>query len=195
MNLTIRKDAPPFVRFEYMECGIDVEASAKSGTRIPLVKPYAKIMQHGSKDEVERDAVEWLAQIKQKAINGQYNPEWVQRFEMQYEAFLKGDEMPRHGTPIKTWSGPTREQVIRLQSLGITTLEDLSAVPDSGLGNVGLDGRHLRDMARNFLEESKGVGMLAKQLADAQERGRQQDEQITRMQERLTQLEGRKKAA
>lgn len=184
-SVSIRKDAPPFVRFEYMECGIDLEASAKSGTKIPLVKPYALIMQHGGKDVVEKDAEEWLKQIEEKAMNGMYNSEWVTRFKMQFEAFQKGNELPRHGTPIKTWSGPNREQIIRLQSIGITTIEDLANIPDSGLQNIGLDGRYLRDLAKNFLDESRGIGALAKQLADLQESDRQNKETIRRQQEQI----------
>lgn len=186
---TIRKEAPPFVRFEFMECGVDLEASAKSGTRIPLVKAHALIMQHGSKDVVEKDAEEWLKQIEQKAIDGTYSPDWAQRFKMQYEQFCKGNELPRHGTPIRTWPAPNREQVIRLQAIGITTVEDLAAIPDSGLQNIGLDGRYLRDLAKNYLEDSKGAGLMAKQLADLQQTNRDQKETIERMQASIAALE------
>ncbi len=189
MNPTIRKEAPPFVRFEFMECGVDVEASAKSGTRIPLVKAFALIMQHGSKDVVEKNAEEWLKQIEEKAINGMYNPEWVTRFKMQYEAFCKGNELPRHGTPIRTWPAPNREQVIRLQALGITTVEDLAAIPDSGLQNVGLDGRYLRDLAKNYLEESKGVGAMAKKVSDLEQADRENKATIERMSSQIAALE------
>lgn len=184
----IRKEAPPFVRFEYIESGVDIEATAKAGSRIPLVKPFALIMQHGSKDVVEKDAEEWLKQIEEKAIQGMYNPEWVQRFKMQFEQFLKGNELPRTGTPIRTWPAPNREQVVRLQAIGITTVEDLAAVPDSGLQNIGLDGRYLRDLARNYLEESKGAGAIAKQLADLQEAQRQNTETISRQAAQIAEL-------
>lgn len=196
---TIRKDAPPFVRFEYMECGTDLPQSATAGSRIPLIKAYALIMQYGSKDVVEKDAEEWLASIKQRAIQGQYNPEWATRFQMQYDEFLKGNELPRHGTPVRTWPAPNREQVIRLQAVGITTVEDLAAVSDSALQSIGLDGRYLRDLARNYLEESKGVGALAVKVAELEQTKRDQAEQIKRMEAQLAdfaaQLQQRKKAA
>lgn len=190
----IRKEAPPFVRFEYVENGVDLEATAKAGTRIPLVRPFALIMQHGSKDVVEKDAEEWLQQIEEKAINGMYNAEWVQRFRMQFEQFLKGNELPREGTPIRTWPAPNREQVIRLQALGITTVEDLAAIPDSGLQNIGLDGRYLRDLAKNYLAESHGVGALAKQMADLQEAQRQNKETIERQAQQIAELKAQQPA-
>lgn len=189
MSVEMRKEAPPFVRFEFMECGIDAEASKKSGRQIPLVKCYALIMQHGSKDVVEKNAEEWLEQINQKALAGTYNPEWVARFRLQYEQFCKGNELPRDGTPIRTWPAPNREQVIRLLALGITTVEDLAAVPDSGLGNIGLDGRHLRDLAKHYIEAGQGVGVMAKKLADLEQADRDNKATIERMAEQIKNLE------
>jgi hypothetical protein len=145
-------------------------------------------MQHGSKDEHHAVAEEWLAKIRQKSIEGTWPPEWVDRFDRQYEAFLKGNELPRDGTPVRTWPAPNREQVIRLIALGIQTVEDLAAVPDSGLANIGLDGRNLRDLARNYIEAGQGVGVMAKKLADLEQTVRDQAEQLKRMEERNAEL-------
>lgn len=194
MNITVRKEAPPYVRFDYIEYGINAEATKKAGRPIPAVVPFAIVMQHGSKDTTEKPAEEWLAQKEKEAIDGKYNPEWVQRFKMQYEAFLKGNELPREGTPVRTWLAVTREQGTRLLALGITTVEDLAAIPDAGLGNIGLDGRNLRDLAKNFIEAGQGVGAMAKKVSDLEQTNRDQAEQIQRMTERLAVLE-KKKAA
>lgn len=189
MNATMKKDAPPYVRFDYVEYGINAEATAKAGRPIPAVVPFAFIMQHGSRDTVEKPADEWLAQKEREAIDGRYNPEWVQRHKLQYEAFLKGNDLPRDGTPIRTWLAVTREQGTRLLALGITTVEDLAAIPDSGLGNIGLDGRNLRDLAKNFIDAGQGVGVMAKKLSDLEQSNRDKDDQIQRMSERLAALE------
>lgn len=185
----IRKEQPPFVRFEYIEYGLNETASEAAGRPIPKVVPFALIMQHGSKDVVEKDAVEWLAQIRRKAIEGNYPPDWVKRYEMQYEEFLKGQELPREGTPIRTWAAVTREQVIRLTALGIPTVEDLAQYPDSGLGMIGLDGRNLRDLARNFIEQGVNSAGVAKKLADLEQRDRDNSETITRMAAQIKELE------
>lgn len=189
MMPTIRKEQPPFVRFEYQEYGINEEATKAAGRPVPKVVPFALIMQHGSKDVVEKVAEEWLEQIKTKSFNGLYPPEWSQRFDLQYQQFLKGEELPRDGTPIKTWAALTREQVIRLLALGVSTVEDLAQMPDSGLGTIGLDGRNLRDLARNFIEQGLNAAGTAKKLADLQEKSRQDSETIERLNARLTELE------
>jgi hypothetical protein len=167
MSVTIFDKRPPFVRFEEREMGIDADATAKAGRPIPRVVVMACITPHGSKDCFEKIAEEWLAQIKQQALNGGYSIEWKNHFELQYSEWRKGNELPREGTPIKTWAMCTREAATRLIGCGITTVEDLAQFPDSGLGATGLmDGRYWRDIARSWLLEAKDKGANAKILAD-----------------------------
>lgn len=189
-SITMAKEAPPFVTFDYMEAGVDEEASAKAGRQIPKFKPFATIRQIGDKfAATDKDAEEWLKDIEMKARMGQYNPEWAQRYRMQYDAFLKGDELPRHGQPIKTWAAINREQVLRLIAIGITTVEDLAAQPDQALGMIGLDGRYLRDLAKTFIAQGLDAGKTSKQIANLEQSNRDKDEQIQRMSDRLAALE------
>lgn len=191
MNMpSVAKEAPPFVTFEYMEDGIDQEATLAAGRRIPKVTAFALIRQIGDKFTcTEKKAEEWLDQIEQKAIAGTYPPEWAQRYKMAFEQFKKGEELPREGTPVKTWPAPTREQVLRLLALGLTTVEDLAATPDQGLSNIGLDGRYLRDLAKNYVDSGKDTAGIVKKLADAEQSIRDKDDQIKRLEERMNALE------
>lgn len=189
MMPSIARDTPPFVRFEHMEYGTDAEASEKAGRPIPKIVPFALIMQHGSKDCVEKPAAEWLAQIRKKAIEGTFNPQWAERYRMQYEEWQKGNELPREGTPVKTCALFNGEQAKRLVALGITTVEDLAAQPDQSLGGIGLDGRVLRDMARKYIDDGKGVAGAAAKIAALEEDNRQKDETIKRLEERMGALE------
>jgi hypothetical protein len=145
MSVSIAQARRPLAMFEYSDDGKHV---------------IAKLMQHGDKFSVtEKIADEWLAHINQESLQGRYDASWVAQFKAEYEAFLKGNELPREGTPIRTWGAITREQGTRLIGMNITTVEDLAAMPDSGLGNLGLDGRYLRDLAKSTLES--GVGPAA----------------------------------
>lgn len=184
-GISIAKERRPLAMFEYGDNGQQV---------------IVKIMQHGDKFSVtEKNADDWLAQIENMARAGQYDPAWVAQFKMEYEAFLKGNELPRDGTPVRTWGAITREQGNRLIGLNLTTLEDLAATPDSGLGQIGLDGRYLRDLAKNTLESAKGTGDLAKKLAAAEQKARDQDETIKRMGAQIEEMKAllpdKKKAA
>jgi hypothetical protein len=160
---------PPFVRFEEREYGINHEASEKAGRPIPRIVTMVCITSHGSKDCHEKLADEWFAQIKVKALNGQFPVAWLDMFKLQYEEWKKGHELPREGTPTRTWSAVNKEQQARLSYLPMTkTVEDLAQVPDMALGEIGLDGRHLRDLARNWIAEGKDKGINSRKLADAE---------------------------
>jgi hypothetical protein len=158
---------PPFVNFEEREMGIDVDATAREGRPIPRTVILALITSHGSKDVHEKVAEEYLAQCKRQALGGNYPVEWLKHLELQFEEWKRGNELPREGTPVKTWAMCTREAAKRLVAAGITTVEDLAAFPDSNLSVIGMDGRYLRDMAKGWLTEAKDKGANAKALADA----------------------------
>lgn len=174
MSVSIAKERRPLAIFEYSDNGQHV---------------IAKLMQHGDKFSVtEKIADEWLAQIHQRALQGMYDPTWVAQFKLEYEAFLKGNELPREGTPIRTWASITREQATRLIGMQITTVEDLASMPDASLGNIGLDGRNLRDLAKNFIEAGQGAGGMAKKLADLEQSDRDKTATIERMAAQLAEL-------
>ncbi len=184
------KETPPFVRFEYREHGRNVEASDKAGRPVPNIEKMVIVMQRGSKDEWVGIAEDWLTEKHKAASEGTYPPQWVEGFRRQFEAFLKGDELPPEGTPIKTWSAITREQVIRLLATNIRTVEELAATPDASLmTQIGLDGRTLRDTARAFIEEGKTIGGSAVKIAALEQANRDKDDIIKKMQGQLAELE------
>ena len=164
---SISDKRPPFARFEEREMGLNAEATAAAGRPIPRVVIMACITPHGSKDVVEKPAEEWIKQIHDKAMRGEYPLEWANFFKASLEEWKKGNELPREGTPVKTWAMATREQVTRLVAIGITTVEDLAAFPDSNLSVIGMDGRYLRDLASGWINEAKDKGVNSKALADA----------------------------
>jgi|SRR5579859_387576 len=187
----LMKERPPFVRFEEREMGLDPVATEKEGRPIPRVVVMACITSAGSKDEHEKPVDEWLLQIKAKALRGEYPIEWKNHFELQYSEWRKGNELPREGTPVKTWAMLTGEQRKRLIAIGVTTVEDLASYPDTNLSMIGIDGRYLRDTARGWINEAKDKGTNAKALADANVKIETQQEIIERLQERIQRLEAR----
>lgn len=195
MTIGIADKRPPFVQFEEREMGFNEEASKTAGRPIPRVVTLACITPHGSKDRFEKVAEDWLKQIRDQALRGTYPLEWVNFFEAQYGEWKKGNELPREGTPTKTWSALTKEQAVRLTVLGYTTVEDIAQIPDSSLGMVGPDGRFLRDLARNWMAEAKDKGINARALADANARITEQDRQIAQMQQSIASLQAQLEAA
>lgn len=190
-SFSIFDKRPPFVRFEERELGIDAEATAAAGRPIPRTVFIACITSHGSKDVFEKEATTWLAEKKTQALDGTFPTEWFSRFELQFNEWRRGNELPRDGTPVKTWAMCSREAATRLIATGITTVEDLAAFPDSNLSVIGMDGRYLRDMARGWITEAKEKGANAKALADANVKIEEQQAMIGRLTERVERLAAR----
>lgn len=182
---------PPFIRFEERESGLNAEATAAAGRPIPKVVIIACVTNHGSKDVFEKPAEEWIKEKRAKAMAGEYPLEWVNLFQAQFEAFKQGHELPREGTPIKTWAMCTRLDANQLLAAGITTVEDLAEFPDSNLAVIGMNGRYLRDMARGWINEAKDKGANAKALADANVKISDQEAKIQAQAERIARLEAR----
>ena len=184
--MQISDKRPPLVRFEDREYGINVDATERAGRPVPNVVPFALITPFGSKDVVEKVAAEWVLQIKRQAMQGQYPHEWAKQFAHQYEEWQKGNDVPRDGTPVKTWQAISKEQQVRLIAMGFTVIEDLAQLPDSGLDMIGLDGRYLRDLARKWCDTDTAA--IIKRAADLEATVREQAETISRMAEQLEQL-------
>lgn len=174
----IQKEVMPHVRFENRDYGRNEEASLKAGRHIPRNAVFVIITSHGSKDESHQIAEEWLPRKRLEASRGTYPIEWVEHFERQYDLWKKGHELPREGTPIATWQMISAEQNSRLRAMGITVVEDLAAIPDSGLAEYGLDARYMRDMARNWIAEGQQKGINAQELAQAQQKIREQADKL-----------------
>lgn len=193
MAVGVFKEVMPHVRFENKDYGRNEEASRRAGRHVPNNATFIIIHPHGSRDESEHLADEWIPRKRMDASRGAYSEEWIDKIERIYEAWKKGHELPREGTPILTWQMASPEQRSRLNALGLTTVEDVSAVPDSGLGEIGLDARNLRDMARNWIAEGQQKGINAQELADAQQRLRDQQVTIDSLNQRLAALEAEPK--
>lgn len=179
----------PYFFFQDREHGVDAEASKEKGYEVPKMVTFILITPHGHKgDPLEFFADEYIERKQREAREGRYNPSWVQEFKTGLAAFREGKSLPRNGTPIVLWEriGKVRREQIAQR---FPTLEDLAAVPDSSLGDIGLDGRVLRDMAKGDVQAKKDLSPVVKELADANETIRRQQEQLTKLTSRLDALE------
>lgn len=194
MAVGIFKEVMPHVRFENKDYGRNEEASRRAGRHIPNNAVFIIIHPHGSRDESEHLAEEWIPRKRMEASRGIFPEEWIDKIERIYEAWKKGHELPREGTPVHTWQMASPEQRSRLVALGLTTVEDLSAIPDSGLGEIGLDARNLRDMARAWIAEGQQKGINAQELASAQQKLRDMEAKLAQRDQVIEDLRNRMEA-
>jgi hypothetical protein len=179
----------PFFMFQDREHGVDAAASEERGYEVPRLVTFILITPHGHKgDPLEFMADDFVARKGKEAREGRYDMAWVREFTDGLAMHREGKEIPRHGTPLLTWERilkSRREMLARR----FPTVEDLAAVPDSALGDIGLDGRVLRDLAKGDIQAKKDLSPVVKELAESREENRRLQEQLAALAARLDAME------
>ena len=178
----------PYFNFVDREFGINAEASAELGYEVPKLVTFILIVPHGHRgDPQEFIADEYIPRKQDEARNGRYDPLWVEEYKRGLALYREGKELPRSGTPLMTWERilKSRREILSKQ---YPTVEDLAAVPDAALFNIGLDGRVLRDLAIGDIKAKTDLSPVVKELANANETIRQQAEQLASLNKRLEAL-------
>ncbi|MGI9414499.1 MAG: hypothetical protein ACR2PM_12565 [Hyphomicrobiales bacterium] len=75
-----------------------------------------------------------------------------QRWPEAWRKYAAQDEGSLDGTPLEEWSYLDVTRKASLRHLGIRTVEQLAAMPDGQLPQIGMDGRDVREWARQFLK-------------------------------------------
>ena len=179
----------PFFMFQDREAGIDADASKEKGYEVPRIVTFILVTPHGHHgDPMEFIATEFIDRKIREAKSGMYNMVWAQEFKAALDAYKEGKALPRSGTPLATW-----ERILKSRREGLSmrfpTVEDLAAVPDSSLGDIGLDGRVLRDLARGDIQAKKDLSPIVRELADAKEDNRRLQEQVDKLMQRMEKME------
>jgi hypothetical protein len=179
----------PYFFFANRENGVNRAASDEAGYEVPNVETFIYITPHGHHgDPMEFLADDFIARKKQESLSGRYDRNWVEEFKAGLALFRDGAEIPRHGTPIVTWERILKSRREQLKAR-FPTVEDLAATPDSSLGDIGMDGRVIRDMARGDIQAKTDLSPVVKQLADANEKNRLLEASIESLTKRLEALE------
>lgn len=89
-------------------------------------------------------------EVKRKA-----SQEYIARFPRQWDAFQKQQEVVHEGTAIEEWGPISKSTAMTYKGLNIHTVENLAAVNDGVLHQLGHGGRDMRDKARTWLKSSK----------------------------------------
>lgn len=157
-------ERPPYVAFETRAIE-DRNASIEAGHYVAHDVDYVVITPAGSKDQIERIAEEWLAQIRKQSAEGKYNPVWVQHFEAVYRQWKETNTIPDNGTSIKAWPLLSPAQSATVLAANIRTVEDLAAANEDCIRRLGMGGRDLKAKAVAWLESAKDHGKVAAENA------------------------------
>ena len=155
MPVTLQQDKCPAIRFGK----VAVENRNKT---IELGRLYTEdrdvvyVKQIGEKDEIERDAKEWLAQLRDRAYGSNGNPpsipvDWYERAVKLYENFQRGFADQPDGFPVREWAILTPAQVANLHAMQTFTIEQVAGWNENAIAMYGIGGRELRDKAKLWL--------------------------------------------
>lgn len=150
-------------------------------------------------DEVQYemvDYVEWVkkgdpktSQVIKIKFMQRLDPEGWKVIKPYYEAWKKEEEMPVDGTPLANWPLIKSKRILdQLRMISVFTVEDLAALPDSFLHNVGMGARELRNRAKAYVEMKRGDAEKAVLFAEQNAKLEEQALQIAELTKNLENL-------
>lgn len=93
-----------------------------------------------------------------------------ERFPRQWQAFQNKQEQVQSGMPLEQWAPLTKATVLELKAAKVHTVEQLAALPDSTLQNLGMmDARRFRDMAKAQVDRAGEGAEVSKLSAENQQ--------------------------
>lgn len=155
----------PVVIFE-MRAVEDRSKPATDGVTQMVDKAFAIVRAPGSKDSLEKLAIDWLDQLDIYAKSDRIPRNWPSEYREAFRLWSAGEEMPVVGTAIKSWPPLTPAQRKNILQAGILTVEDLALANDEIRTRVGMGSYDLQRMAQKWLAEAKDQGATAKALEE-----------------------------
>lgn len=156
--MEVQKGVRPHVRFETRSAE-DRAASIEAGKKVYKDLDWVIITPPGGKDVVENHAEQWLANIRDRAQVGQYDPEWVEAFSKMYGMYKEGKELPEDGTPLRMCTTLfTPAEIQNCLGANVRTLEMLASANEEALGRIGMGARALKTRAQESIKVGENAG-------------------------------------
>lgn len=156
--MELKKGLRPHVRFE-VRAQEDRAASIEAGRKVYKDVVWVIITPSGGRDVVENVAEQWLANIRDRAQVGQYDPEWVEHFQKMFSLFKDGQELPEDGTALRMCTTIfTPAEIETCLAANIRTLEALANASEEALGRLNMMGRALKLRAQEAIRIGEGKG-------------------------------------
>lgn len=166
MQVQIQQSRPPYARFETRAVE-DRDASLAAKRLMTKPVDYALITPSGSRDVHEKIVEEWLEKLRGDVDQERFPAAWLDHYQNQYAHWKKGQEAPLIGTDIRNWAVVGASRAVNLVSMGFRTVEDIADATEEGIARMGMDGRSLRDQARQWVSNMTGTAVEAKAEAAA----------------------------
>jgi len=147
----------PYVRFARVAVENTV-ASQQEGRYVATDVDMVYITPPFTKDVIPNKVKNWFVKLDQDVRNNRIPESWVQDYKKAYEYWLKGQEMPLEGTPIRGWAILSPAQQESAIKLHILTVEQLSVINDEGIRRLGMGGLDMKTKAAAWLQTASKRG-------------------------------------
>lgn len=160
-----KDEKPAYVRFERRPVE-NRAASLEAGHFVGKDEDWVLITPPGSKDCVERLAAGWLEALKVAVKDGRMTMDLQARYSRTYEFWVKGEELPPEGTPIKGWPvlSPAQQKSC-IEAANIRTVEDLATANGEAMGRMGMGAVEMKQKAEAWLKASLSLGTVVSENA------------------------------
>jgi len=187
-ELLDKQEIKPFVRFERVAFE-DKRASLMAGHYVAKDIDMAYVTPPYSKDIMKYKVESWFVQLEQDLKNRRISQEWVNDYKKSYQYWLKGQELPVDGTPIKGWGIISPAQQETLIRMNVLTVEQLAAINDEGLRRIGIGAVGMKDKANAWLKSLKKSGAVSIEIAELKGENERLKGTISSLEERLNKLQ------
>lgn len=157
-----------------------------------LIDDTAKSQETGKREYQEVAYVRVLSPGNDKEIpDFRVLEKHKERWPTQWAAFIRNEEAPIEGTPLKVWPGISRVECKMLSDVKVQTVEQLVEIPDANLNKIGQGFLTLKHRAKAFLASQEGQAgfvVLEAKNRELQEQVETQGEQIAQLETRVSQL-------
>lgn len=193
-DLETRNGKPAFVTFQTIAKHLQKE-SEEAGRYVAKDVDMVTVRQLGATDSVVFKVEQWLAQNKLDVQAGRLAESHARAYEESYQRWKQGQEMPVHGTPIKSWPVISPAQVEILLRVGLRTVEDLADLNDEGLRKIGMGAVELKNKAKNWMAASLDKGKITQDMTALQRTNEQLQNTITTLTAKIDAMQAEMKEA
>lgn len=179
---------PPYVQFETRSVE-DREATLKAGHYVGTDVIFAIVTPAGTRDRIEREATDWLANIEEGVKQERIPSFWLDAYRRRLEDYKNSRETPEEGTSIIDWPSASPSQIKTLIDINVRTIEELAAANEETVQRIGMGGRALKEKARAWLDASKDNGQVAEEIAQLRVRNEELERRDEEREQRLAALE------
>lgn len=124
-----------------------------------------------------------MAATKEKVSRiRKHMPDLWHAIQPSYEQWKSGREVPEGETSLASSALFSKSQIQMLNGFKIMSVEQMAALTDAHLSNIGLGALDMRTKARVFIQSREGDGKIAAAMAE-------KEQQMRAMKERMEELE------